>query len=155
DSQPATAANAGQPYQYQAAAHDPDGVAVSYLLYKGPAGMTVDARTGLVSWLPTPASPAQAAVVLQAYDIRGGRVPPSFTVTVGGVSLPPAFDPLAVQFTGQEGQLLEIPVHATDTDGDPLVYWADGLPPGAVFDTSRQTLTWTPGPQTAGTYAVR
>src|SRR5262249_45731965 len=40
----------------------------------------------------------------------------------------------------------------TDAEGDSLTYWADNLPPGAVFDPSRHTLTWTPGSQAAGTY---
>src|SRR5262249_9020118 len=41
---------------------------------------------------------------------------------------------------------------ATDPDGDPLVYWADRLPPGAFFEAATHTLHWTPGAGSAGTY---
>ena len=37
----------GQPYQYQAAAHDPNGGPISYLLDSGPAGMSIDPQSGL------------------------------------------------------------------------------------------------------------
>src|SRR5205823_1788703 len=49
DSQPVTSAAAGQPYQYQFAAHDPNNAALSYLLYAGPQGMSIDAQTGLLT----------------------------------------------------------------------------------------------------------
>src|SRR5262249_58629363 len=41
---------------------------------------------------------------------------------------------------------------ATDPDGDPLVLWADNLPPGALFDPDQRTLSWTPDFQSAGSY---
>ena len=66
DSPPVTTATAGQPYQFQVAAHDPNGYSLGYLLVRGPAGMTVDPATGLVTWLPTVASPALAPVVLRS-----------------------------------------------------------------------------------------
>src|SRR5262249_54217740 len=47
----------------------------------------------------------------------------------------------------------QLAIGATDADGDPLVYWADNLPPGAVFDPVQHQLTWTPGFPGAGTYA--
>ena len=43
-------------------------------------------------------------------------------------------------------------MQATDADGDPLVYWADHLPPGASFDASSHALVWTPDFHSAGTY---
>ena len=42
-SQPVTSVTAGAVYSYQAQAQDPDGSTPGYLLYSGPAGMTVDA----------------------------------------------------------------------------------------------------------------
>src|SRR5262249_44960206 len=75
-----------------------------------------------------------------------------YSITVSGVNLPPVFDALPQSFQGQEGQSLTVSIHAADAENDPLVYWADNLPPGAVFDGSSQTLTWLPGPKQAGTY---
>src|SRR5262249_3638641 len=75
-----------------------------------------------------------------------------FTVSTAGVNRAPVFDPIPAQLQGREGQLLEVPVSASDADGDHLVYWADHLPPGAVFDVARRTLMWTPDGRSAGTY---
>ena len=49
---------------------------------------------------------------------------------------------------------MTVAVHANDPEGDRLVYWADGLPGGAIFDPDRQTLTWTPDFHAAGTYTI-
>ena len=45
-----------------------------------------------------------------------------------------------------------IPVHATDADGDALVYWADHLPPWATFAPATHTLNLNPDFASAGTY---
>src|SRR5262249_52561191 len=132
--------------------HDPNSGPISYLMDSGPAGMSIDPVSGLLAWTPTAASPAQASVIVEAYNVRGGHAAQRFTIAVSGVNQPPVFDALAAQFSGQEGQPLEIAVHATDPEGDPLVYWADNLPAGAVFDTQTQTLTWVPDARQAGTY---
>jgi len=52
-----------------------------------------------------------------------------------------------------EGDTLSLLVTATDPDGDPLLYSAENLPEGAVFDTNRM-FTWTPGYDQAGVYTV-
>ena len=67
-----TAATVGEPYQYQAAVHDPDGTALAYVLYEAPTGMTINAQTGLISWLPATSAAAATPVVVMVYDRRGG-----------------------------------------------------------------------------------
>ncbi|MGE3817844.1 MAG: putative Ig domain-containing protein, partial [Isosphaeraceae bacterium] len=152
DARPVSVAAAGQSYQYQAASHDPDGVALTYVLTDGPQGMAVNEQTGLVRWSPTASSPAQAPVVLQVYDARGGHATQEFTVAVAGVNREPVVDPIPGQVRGEEGQPLTVLVRANDPDGDRLAFWADHLPPGAVFDPERRTLSWTPDARAAGTY---
>ncbi len=63
----------------------------------------------------------------------------------------PVLLPIRVQAV-DEGGLLEIHPLATDLDGDALVYGADHLPAGAVFDSSDNTLRWRPGYSAAGRY---
>ena len=152
DTTPVTTAAVGQPYTYQASAHDPDGVGLAYILYRGPAGMTVDAATGLVSWLPTGDSPADAAVILDVYDTRGGRASQDFTVAVAGGNHSPQFAPVASTIYGAEGTQLSIVATATDDDGDPLFYWAENLPPFATLNSATGVLSWMPGYESAGTY---
>jgi hypothetical protein len=149
---PVTAAVAGQPYRFQAAAQDPNGEALSYVLCKAPDGMTVDSTSGLLTWTPTASSPSEATVILQVYNVDGAHATLGFTIQVSGAAPRPVFTPLATTIDGTVGQPLQIAVQATSASGRHLVYWADGLPPGALFDPNQQTLTWTPGPQAAGTY---
>jgi len=55
--------------------------------------------------------------------------------------------------TGNEGELLEFPVTATDQDpGDTLIFSADNLPTGATFDPATTTFSWIPGFDQAGVY---
>jgi hypothetical protein len=56
------------PYQYQIAAHDPNGMR-SPLLMSAPKGMTGSGRQ--LNWAPASATPAQVSVVLRVYNIFG------------------------------------------------------------------------------------
>jgi hypothetical protein len=56
--------------------------------------------------------------------------------------------------TGNEGELLQFTISATDPDGDNLSYSADlsSLPSGASFNDTTATFSWTPAIGEAGTY---
>jgi hypothetical protein len=148
---PVTTATAGTAFTYQVVANDPDGIGLTYFLVSSPDGMTVSA-TGLVSWTPTVSSPEHAAIVLQVYDARGSYASQAFSIAVAGVNAAPVVLPLAQEYRIKEGDLFEIGLVAADPDADPLVFYADNLPPGASFDASRGVISWTAGPQSAGTY---
>ncbi len=152
DSTPVTTAAVNQSYTYQIVAHDPDGSTPGFLLYSGPAGMSINPATGLLTWAPTPSSPATAPVVVYAYDPSGSYSRQRFVVAVAGGSHAPIISPLPPQVAGREGQPLVLQVSATDPDGRRLVYWANNLPGGASFDPNTHTLVWAPGYGQAGTY---
>jgi subtilase family serine protease len=152
DSQPLGSATAGQEYAYAAQAHDPDGLAVVYLLYRGPAGMTVDALSGAVSWLPTSLSPALNDVLLAAFDTRGAIGLQAFVITVDGGNRAPVMGSLPETLEGIEGQPVGFALGAVDPDGDPLAVTARNLPAGATFDPLTQIFRWTPDYTAAGTY---
>src|SRR5262249_32885959 len=97
-------------------------------------------------------SPAQATVIVDAYNALGGHTAQAFTVQVQDGNRPPAFAPLPAIIQRAEGQPVVLRVSATDPDGDPLVYWADRLPGGGTFDPASRTLLWTPDYHQAGTY---
>ncbi len=152
DSQPATSVTAGATYTYHAVAHDPDGSTPGFVLGDGPAGMTVDPVTGLVTWKTPATSPATVTVDLFAYDPSGSYTIQHFPIQVAGGSVPPVIAPLPSEESGKEGQPLLIPVSATDPDGRPLSYWAGGLPGGASFDPTTHIMLWQPAYGQAGTY---
>lgn len=62
---------------------------------------------------------------------------------------PPVLQPLGSR-TAFVGAPFVLELQATDADAQPLVYDADGLPPGAQFDASLRRLTWTPGSTDVG-----
>ena len=50
------------------------------------------------------------------------------------------------------GELLRLSLDATDPDGDPLTFSAEGLPGGAVLDAGTGVLTWTPTEAEVGSW---
>ncbi|MFN0055355.1 MAG: Ig-like domain-containing protein [Planctomycetales bacterium] len=60
------------PYIYRATASDPDYDPLSFTLTSGPAGMEIDAATGLVSWQPMGNQTGTQSVVLSVDDGNGG-----------------------------------------------------------------------------------
>jgi len=122
------------------------------VLVDGPAGAMVDPQTGLVTWTPARDAGTSAVFELRAYDGGGGYARQRWTVAVTGGNHAPVLLPIADQSL-REGDLLLVPVSAYDADGDPLVYWADQLPPGAMFDARTNTLRWQTRGDDAGRYA--
>jgi hypothetical protein len=79
---PIVDANVNVAYAYTATAFDPDGDALEFSVARGPAGLQIDAETGLVSWAPLPQDVGTQAVSLTVADGRGGTATQSFSVVV-------------------------------------------------------------------------
>ena len=77
----ATAVRVGQQYIYQPMASDPDAFdTLTWSLVRGPAGMKINAYTGVVRWSPTsPGGPF--TVIIRVSDGRGGVSEQRYTVT--------------------------------------------------------------------------
>ncbi|WP_013334633.1 CARDB domain-containing protein [Gloeothece verrucosa] len=151
-SNPLTRATVGEAYSYQVVANDPDGNTFSYLLNNAPSGMTIDANTGLITWLPTASSLASNKVDLQVYDGRGASATQSFTIELTGGNRQPVFTPIPQEIRGAEGQPFTLTLNATDPDNNRLNFWINNLPPGATFNPQTRLFSWTPGYDAAGTY---
>ncbi|MGB6300739.1 MAG: putative Ig domain-containing protein, partial [Rivularia sp. (in: cyanobacteria)] len=163
-SNPVVEAIANTEYNYQILAKDSDGVEFGYLLDNAPEGMSVS-ENGLITWNPTEESVVNSKVELYVFDKRGGYSKQEFTINVTGGNNKPVFNNISAitgasvttqnnsfQVNAFEAQTLQLQIAATDVDSDKLTYWADNLPPGAVFDAKTGILTWTPGNSSAGTY---
>jgi RHS repeat-associated protein len=68
-------------YSYDVDAVDADNDEVSYALDQSPNGMSINATTGLISWLPSAQSPTQVDVLVRARDVKGGTDTQSFSVS--------------------------------------------------------------------------
>jgi RHS repeat-associated protein len=148
---PPQAATVGQAYQYAVTATDPDGDPVHFALTAAPAGMSIDANTGLLQWAPTAAQAGSAPVTVVAADNRGGSGTQSFTLPVT-VNQPPVINSTAPA-TVTAGAAYRYDVQATDADGDPLNYALTAGPTGMTLDSSGR-LRWSPGIPDVGTAHV-
>ncbi|MGY6588830.1 MAG: putative Ig domain-containing protein [Wenzhouxiangella sp.] len=144
----------GANYVYQAQAFDPDGDVLSFSLSSAPAGMSVNAATGLVSW--PQARAGQHSVVLQVDDGEGGQATQSFTLFVGEPATTPpgpAFSstPVTVAAVGTQYRYrysLNVP------GGPPPSVSLAEAPAGMTIDIATRTVTWVPTDDDLGSQVV-
>ena len=77
----------GEVYTYQVQTEDPDNDTLRYSLRDGgPPGMSIDAKTGLLTWKIGADIAGSYEVMIQAHDGHGASGYQRFTMTVGGPS---------------------------------------------------------------------
>ena len=145
---------AGIPFEYQVTAIDPNDDTLTYELIIGPEGLTLDAETGLVTWLPSDL-PADAegtdvgnhSVVVQVSDGRGGVDLQSFTLAT--IELPPNRPPIFTndpEVDAYINQLYRHDADAIDPDGDPISFRVVQGPEGLTIDRETGEIEFTPPP---------
>ena len=153
-SSPPTQRPIGAAYSYPAAAEDLDGDALSFSLQAAPAGVTVDAGTGLVEWVS--AAPGQHSLVLVADDGRGGQATQAWTLFVGqpATTVPgPAFASVPQTFAAI-GVQYRYAWRVTTFDGSTATVSLLQAPPGMVLDSVGRTLTWVPSGADLGVQVI-
>ncbi|MCP4829347.1 MAG: tandem-95 repeat protein, partial [Proteobacteria bacterium] len=151
---PTGTAYLGARYDYRLQATDADGDPLVYSAVTAPTGLSIDAYTGVVDWVPGDAQLGDHSVVFKAYDGRGGSTTQSYTLTVLALSndLPP-------QITSTPGTAAEVGVAysyqllAQDPEGALLVYTLDSGPAGMTMDAAG-VVTWTPLGDQQGLHSV-
>lgn len=131
-------------------ARDDDRDALTFTLDPGaPAGVTLDASTGLLTWTPSEAqAPSTSAIIVRVTD--NGTPPLSdsktFTVTVNEVKIVPVLSAIP-DLTVNEGEKLLLQIGAT-VNGAPVqnlfFVLGSGVPPGAGLDPILGEFFWTP-----------
>ncbi len=142
-SEAVTQGRTNQPYAYDMNAFDPEGTTITYSLVTFPAGATINASTGLISWTPQPSQVGPQAFIARAQDLQGAAALQNFTVTV--IDIPPATFELISPSVGTD---LNRPVNivATITDpnaGGPSLTWTVVLKKPGVLDRQLATGTGT------------
>jgi hypothetical protein len=79
---PVVSATEGVTYAYDVNATDPNGDVLTYALTQAPAGMTINAATGLIAWTPISTQSGAQNVTVRVADPGGLTVLQSFTITV-------------------------------------------------------------------------
>ena len=145
---PETFALIGSAYSYQVAAEDLDGDSLRYSLSSAPAGMSIDATSGLASWTATSAQAGLNPVVILVEDGHGGSGTQSFsilasTVVGGNGNRPPAITsaPLTQVTLGQTYRYYAT---ASDPDGDAVSFSLLQAPAGMSIDSNTGLIAWTP-----------
>lgn len=111
----------GRPYRYPATATDPDeGDVLTYSVQLGPAGMTIDAQSGLVSWQPGDGDIGIVSIVLEVSDPSGARDLQSFDIEVFEANSAPTA--IAQQIQTAEGIAVPVELAGTDREGDALSF---------------------------------
>ncbi|MBL8823222.1 MAG: tandem-95 repeat protein [Planctomycetia bacterium] len=130
-------------YRYDVKGFDPDFDPTSFSLTIFPAGMTINASTGVITWTPTGLQLGDHAVKVKLSDGRGGEAEQSFTVTVHNpndnnvplfVSVPPT--------QVVSGQTLRYDSLAIDPDEDAISYSVVNGPAGLVIHPETGIVTW-------------
>lgn len=138
----------------------------------GTVDNTAGTITGVAGVITTPGQTVSTAGTLAVITMTAGPISGTCPLNLSGVIVgdisgqaltvgitsgeviidqPPVLNLIGDQ-TVNEGSLLSFTISATDPDGDTLTYSAYNLPPGATFNASTQTFSWTPTYTQAGHY---
>ena len=156
-STPPQSAISGLPYRYQVQAQDAQGDPLTYALTQGPAGMTIDPGTGLISWIGAPIGPGLPSgfqVTVTVSDGKGGLGSQSFTLflVANSSNQAPKINSTPGGSVGL-GHHYTYAVQAADPDGDPLTFRLPTAPAGMTIDAGG-VIRWTPTAAQFGPNAV-
>lgn len=152
---PVVEAAIGVAYRYPTAAIDPDGDTLIFALTTNPAGMTIDATTGAITWTPTAAQLGDRPVTVAVSDGRGGTAEQRFTVCVkpSPGNHPPVIVSQAI-VSALTGNTYTYDVEAVDSDSDALTYSLARKPQGMQIDHATGRIIWNVASQNIGTHNV-
>ena len=152
-----------QPFNLTATYTDVDGAnsdSVTYSLTTSPAGMTINASTGAISWTPTSETETSTSVSVQIVDADATTGfttdSTSFTINITLVNEAPVLTALANQAV-TELQTLSYNAGANVSDvddvndGTGLTWTLIGAPAGVTVSNTG-TVSWTPNVGEAGVY---
>jgi subtilisin-like proprotein convertase family protein len=145
NSTPVTTATEDAAYSYDVDATDPDvGDALTFSLDTAPAGMSINASSGLISWTPTNEQVGGNPVLVRVTDAGSAYDTQSFSINVANTNGNPVITSNPV-LEAAEDSLYEYDVDANDPDvGDVLTFSLDVAPAGMTIDTISGLIGWTP-----------
>ncbi|MCU0548662.1 MAG: choice-of-anchor C family protein [Leptolyngbya sp. Prado105] len=166
NSVPPLLATAGELFQYQSLAVDPDFDSLNYELLVNPDGMVIDSATGKIFWQPSPGQLTQSNdiylgdgtynVLLKVQDNKGGIDLQSFKVVLQRGNQAPVFTSIApTNAATQIGKSFVYQAVAFDLDSDALTFSLDAGLQGLSIDAQTGLLFWKPtSSQSPGLYDI-
>lgn len=154
-SQPPTQATVGLLYSYTPTATGGDGSAFTFALSNPPAGMTINASTGAITWTPATSQLGSQVVTITVSDAHGDSASQSVYVQV----LPAVSVAQPVIYSSPRtsilvGQTYRYDVMAIDSGSLALTYALVNKPAGMSIDANAGVLTWDTTGVTPGAFTV-
>ncbi len=122
--------NAGEAYTDTVAASHANNLPISYSVTNAPTGMSIDASSGVISWLAQATASGLVSFTIKAFDEQGGVAQTNWSITV--CAAPEIWDGSAckgpIDFTSYPppgldvGQTYQYQVTTTHTNGLPVTY---------------------------------
>ncbi len=154
-STPPTTAQPGLPYSYAVQASDPDNDPLSYALTTAPAGMTIDAVTGVINWTPVLGDVGDHPVSVLVSDGTDGADTQGYTLTVTTPANAPPRMITTPPIVATAGQAYVYDADAADPDTyDRLEFSLLQAPAGMTIDPMTGVVRWTPAVTAAGDFPV-
>ena len=130
-------------YSRRFPAVDPDGDTLTYAIEEGPAGMTIAANDGTITWnAPAAAVGTSPLVKLTAKDPAGQTARYQFRLSVRAANTAPRFDSTPL-LSVTAGNIYRTDVSVSDADGDPLTLSLLSGPTGLTLDAATGRIAWT------------
>lgn len=137
-SDPLTRAIENHPYHYQVLVENGEDKDLSFSLTKSPAGLSIDANTGLVSGAPLAANPTGETVGIRVSDGFKSATQ-EFELIIDPNHVPVIISSPLVHIL--EGESYTYQAEGRDDDGDSLIWQVSG-PAGMVIDETTGLLDW-------------
>ncbi|MDF2179906.1 putative Ig domain-containing protein [Aliiglaciecola sp. CAU 1673] len=142
-------------YLYQVMATDEDALnTLSFELSQSPNGMTIDASTGLINWMPEQRDVGEHSVTVIAIDPEQGQATQSYQLSVANTNDKPVITSTALTSTNED-ELYQYQVLATDEDiDDQLTYGLLQHPEGMNIDPQGGLISWLPAQVDVGLHLI-
>jgi RHS repeat-associated protein len=145
DTKPVIEIIGGQQYRYDVNATDPNEDILTYKLLTSPDGMSIDSRTGLISWDTQASNKGNHAVAVEVNDGRGEVMLQDYTLSV--IDAPFNRPPIFVTTPKVDAKIntqYTYTARATDADNDSLTYSLVDAPTGMTINIGTGQIDWKP-----------
>ncbi|MGE5314944.1 MAG: putative Ig domain-containing protein [Acidobacteriota bacterium] len=139
--------------RFTAVGTDADNDSLTYTITGAPAGASINAKTGVFTWVPAYGTKGTYTVTVKAADPLGLSDTKTVTITIAKKNVRPYFAAITSK-TVTERDTLRFTIAASDSNNDALIYSLKTLPVKAAFDTTTGAFFWVPDTGTSGTYQM-
>ncbi len=151
---PVQSGTEGVAYLYDVDATDADLDPIGYTLTQSPAGMAIDAMSGLVTWTPNGTQAGEHTIRVQADDGKGATDLQEYEIVVAeAINNDPTFTSSPGTAATSDAQYFYAAT-SDDLDGDTLVFSLATAPTGMGVGPSTGLVQWYPTRAQGGMHAV-